>query len=75
MYNIFEPSYTCILYPLFPSPPAVTIGFEQDMYSVYEGFVVEVCVNLSSGGLAAERTVIVSLSTDDILGSGGMLGE
>ena len=59
----------------FPLPPVVTIGFEQEMYSVYEGFAVEVCVNLSSGGLASERTVVVTLSTDDVLGSGGMLGE
>ena len=64
---------TCIIF--FPSPPAVTIGFEQDMYSVYEGFDVEVCVNLFSGELAAERMVNVSLFTDDVLGSGGALCE
>ena len=59
----------------FPLPPVVTIGFEQEMYSVYEGFDVEVCVNLSSGGLAPERTVVVTLSTDDVQGSGGMISE
>jgi hypothetical protein len=48
----------------------VTIGFEQTTYSIYEGFNVELCVNLSSGGLAAERVVVVTLSTDDVLGSG-----
>ena len=57
------------------SPPAVTIGFEQEMYSVYEVFDVEVCVNLSSGELAAERMVNVTLSTDDVLGSGQTLRE
>jgi hypothetical protein len=61
--------------PPSPSPPVVTIGFEQTTYSVYEGFDVEVCVNILSGGLAAERAVVVSLSTDDVTGSGGMLGE
>lgn len=58
-----------------PSPPAVTVGFGQEMYSVYEGFDVEVCASLSSGGLAAGRMVVVTLSTDDVLGSGGTLRE
>ena len=55
------------------SPPVVTIGFEQEMYSVNEGFDVEVCVSLFSGGLAAERMVVVTLSTDDVLSTGGTL--
>ena len=57
------------------SPPVVTIGFEQEMYSVYEGFDVEVCVNLSSGGLAAGRMVVITLSTDDMPAGSGGLGE
>ena len=59
----------------FPSPPVVTVGFEQDVYSVYEGLNVEVCVNISSGELAAGRMVVITLFTDDVLGSNGTLRE
>ena len=51
--------------------PGVTIGFEQMMYTVYEGDEVEVCVNLN--GELANRTVVVTLATDDMLSSDGML--
>ena len=54
--------------------PGVTIGFEQVMYTVYEGDEVEVCVNLLNGELD-NRTVGVTLATDDMLGSGGMLSK
>ena len=60
---------------ILPSPSGVTIGFEQTMYTVYEGLDVEVCVNVTTGGLASGRIVMVTLSTDDVLGSGGGLGE
>jgi hypothetical protein len=79
-YMVYNISHSvCIPYIIFlpssPSPAVVTIGFEQTTYSVYEGLDVEVCVNLLSGGLAVNRTVVVTISTDDVLGSGGMLGE
>ena len=41
------------------------------MYTVYEGDEVEVCVNLN--GELANRTVVVTLATDDMLSSDGML--
>ena len=43
------------------------------MYTVYEGDEVEVCVNLT--GDLDNRTVVVTLATDDMLGSGGMLSK
>ena len=43
------------------------------MYTVYEGDEVEVCVNLN--GELANRTVVVTLATDDQFGSGGMLSK
>ena len=41
----------------------VTIGFEQTMYTVEEGLVVEVCVLVTDGTL--ERDAIVTLSSVD----------
>ena len=38
----------------------VTIGFEQMIYTAYEGDDVEVRVNLLSGELAVNRTVVVT---------------
>ena len=55
---------------LFPS--AVTIGFEDTTYTVIEGDDVSVCVNLIDGQLAPDRTVMVTVATDDILGSGAL---
>ena len=49
----------------------VTIGFNEADYTVAEGDDVTVCVSLMSGMLAADRTVVVTLATDDIIGSGG----
>ena len=43
------------------------------IYTVYEGDEVEVCVNLT--GELANRTVVVTLTTDDMVGSGGMLSK
>ena len=63
------------IYGIFLPPPVVTIGFEQVIYTVYEGDKVEVCVNLLSGELAVNRTVVVTLTTGDMLGSGGMLSK
>ena len=53
--------------------PGITFGFEQMMYTVYEGDEVEVCVNLI--GELDKRTVVVTLATDDMLSSGGMLSK
>ena len=63
------------IYGIFFPPAVVTIGFEQVIYTVYEGDEVEVCVNLLSGELAVNRTVVVTLTTDDMLGSGGTLSK
>ena len=56
-------------------PSVVTIGFEQTMYTVFEGDDVAVCARLLDGMLAENRTVVVTLTTNDMLGSGGMLCE
>ena len=62
------------LIPSF-SPSAVTIGFEQTTYTVFEGIDVTVCARLLNGMLNVNRTVVVTLTTDDVLSSGGMLCE
>ena len=53
----------------------VTIGFNETDYTVAEGDDVTVCVSLMNGMLAADRTVVVTLATDDIINSGGLTRE
>ena len=53
----------------------VTIGFDQMTYSVFEGDDVTVCVSLLSGMLATDREVVVTVSTDDTIGSGGTISK
>ena len=43
----------------------VTIGFEQENYPVFEGDSARICVNVTSGTLADDREVVVTLSTMD----------
>ena len=48
--------------------PAITIGFEQILYTVDEGVMVEVCTVVTSGTLERDAIIQLSSANDEAVG-------